>query len=515
MNSIKIYIKTILYTFTVCLLTMTSCTSDFVETNKNQTGLTGDRFEEDLLFTRALVYGALRYTEYQRAQQLYAQHYMQYYAVSVPFFPTGRYITRNDWLTAYWREAYSDFGMQTQQVIDLTENSSSKNTKTSIAKIWKVFILHRITDFWGDVPYFDAFKGDVVPSYTPQSEIYYDMLAVLKTEAENLQNSSQESFGAADVVYQGDKTLWIKFANSLRLRLAMRLSNVDQVTAEREVSELMAEDNFISSNSESALLPYGPGFGNATENVQPMSILRLFNEYKMSNTLVDYLKQNNDPRLELFVEPTESGAYEGLQNGLNPEEINATDLSNFSRDSDIISNQSTETGLIVYSEVLFLKAEAISRGWVSGSAQEMYEAGIRSSIDYWYGLYLDFKNTLPDDEANALPEIIIDDSDIDDYLNTAGVVYNPNQALEQIITQKWVALINQGFEAYAEYRRTGFPDLNPIPNTNGESETGGSDLPLRVRYPAEEQSLNRISYNEALERQGPDLPTTPIWWDVD
>lgn len=499
----------------LCLFLMASCTSDFVETNKNQTGLTGDRFEEDLLFTRSLVYGALRYTEYQRAQQLYTQHYMQYYAVSVPFFPTGRYITRNDWLTAYWREAYSDFGMQAQQVIELTQDVDSKSNKTSIAKIWKVFIMHRITDFWGDVPYFDAFNGGVVPSYTPQSEIYYDMLAVLKQEADNLEGPSQESFGSADVVYQGNKDLWIKFANSLRLRLAMRLSNVDPATAQQQVTELMAEDNFISSNEESALLPYGPDFGNATENVQPMSILRLFNEYKMSNTLVDFLKENNDPRLELFVEPTESGAYEGLRNGLNPEEINATDLSDFSRDSDIISNQSTATGLLIYSEVLFLKAEAISRGWASGSAQEMYEDAIKASIGYWYSTYLNFKNTLPDEEANALPEIVVDAAIVNSYLSSTNVVYNPSRALEQIITQKWVALINQGFEAYAEYRRTGFPDLNPIPNTNGESETGGSDLPVRVRYPAEEQSLNRISYNEAIERQGPDLPTTPVWWDVD
>ncbi len=497
------------------MLTLASCTSDFEDINKNQTGLTGDRFEEDLLFTRALVYGALRYTEYQRAQQLYAHHYMQYYSVSVSYFPTGRYITRNDWLTAYWREAYSDFGMQNQQVIELTKDDELKVNKNSIAKIWKVFIMHRITDFWGDVPYSDAFNGNVAPSYTPQSEIYYDMIEVLKKEAENLGNTDGgESFGDSDVVFQGDKNKWIKFANSLRLRLSMRLSNVDPAFAQQQVSELIAEDNFISNNSESAELPYGRDFGNATENVQPMSILRIFGEYRMSNTIVDYLKNNNDPRLELYAEPAENGSFNGLQNGLNPEQISASDLADFSKDSNIISNQATSSGLLIYPEVLFLKAEAAMRGWGTGSAQQFYNDGIRASINYWNATYLDLKNTLPEDESAALPEITINETEIKDYITSENIAYNPSMAMEQIITQKWVALINQGFEAYAEYRRTGFPQLNPIPNTNGESETGGSSLPLRVRYPAEEQSLNRNAYNEAVARQGPDLPTTPVWWDV-
>ncbi len=500
--------------FILFILVVGSCTSDFDEINRSQTGLTGDRFEEDLLLTRSLVYGALRYTEYQRAQQLYTQHYMQYYAVSVSYFPTDRYVTRNDWLTAYWREAYADFGMQCQQVIELTEGNVLKSNKTSIAKIWKVFIMHRITDFWGDVPYFEAFTGDITPAYTPQEEIYQDMLSVLKEEAVKLATPSTENFEAADVIYNGDRGLWIKFANSLRLRLAMRLSNVNPTLAQQHVSEVLAEDNLITNNTESAVLPYGKDFGNAIENVQPMSVLRNFNEYRMSNTLVDFLKDNNDPRLELFVEPTEGGEYEGLQNGLNPEQINVSDLANFSRDSNIISNQATPTGLMIYPEVLFLKAEAALRGWGTGSAQQFYEDGIKASIDYWNTIYTTLKNTLPAEEADALPNLAITDITISDYIAEPAVAYNSATGLDQIITQKWVALLNQGFEAYAEYRRTGFPKLNPIPNTNGESETGGTSLPIRVKYPAEEQTLNRIEYNIAIGRQGPDLPTTSVWWDI-
>ncbi len=495
-------------------LLLGSCTADFEEINRSQTGLTADRFDEDLLFTRSLVYGALRYTEYQRAQQLYAQHYIQYYSVSVPYFPTGRYITRNDWLTAYWREAYADFGMQTQQVIELTEGNPLKSNKNSIAKIWKVFILHRLTDFWGDVPYFEAFQGDVTPAYTPQAEIYEDMLRVLQEEAEQLATPSTESFGDADVVYQGDREAWIRLANSLRLRLAMRLSEVNAALAQQLVAEVLTADNLIADNSESAVMPYGQDFGNATENIQPMSVLRNFNEYRVSNTLVDFLQENNDPRLPIFVEPNEEGNYVGLPNGLNPEQLNALNLADFSRDTDIIANQAAPTGLLIYPEVLFLKAEAALRGWGPGSAQEYYEDGVRASINYWNNSYLDLENSLPAEEADALPTITVTDSTTTAYLAQPTVAYDPASGLEQIITQKWVALLNQGFESYAEYRRTGFPTLNPIPNTNGESETGGAIVPVRVPYPAEEQTLNRIEYNAAVSRQGPDLPTTRVWWDV-
>ena len=497
------------------IVLLQACTEDFEEINQNPTGLTAERFDEDLLFTRSLLYGALRYTEYQRAQQLYAQHYMQYYAISNPGFPTGRYITRNDWLTAYWTEAYADFGMQCQQVLNITEGESNKEVKRSIAKIWKVFLMHRITDFWGDVPYFEAFAGDLTPAYTPQQEIYLDMLEVLEQEAENLNASTAtETFGVADVIYQGTKASWIKFANSLRLRLAMRLSEVDPGLAQTQVSSIIAANNLIDEQSASAFMPYGPDFGGALENIQPMSILKSFNEYRMSNTLIDFLQDNNDPRLALFATPNADSTFIGLQNGLNAEELSQRDLSTFAVDSDIISNQSAPTPLLLYGEVLFLKAEAALRGWSGGNASDLYAQGIAASINFWNDVYLDLKMTLPDEEANALPEIVITDSVINAYVMQPAITYSAANGLQQIHTQKWLALINQGFEAYAEYRRTGFPQLNPIPNTNGESETGGTELPRRIRYPVEEQALNREQYNAAITRQGADLPTTRMWWDA-
>lgn len=489
------------------------CTGDFDEINISPTAVQEDRIDEDLLFTRALVYGALRYTEFQRAQHLYANHYIQYYAMAVDRFETGRYITRNDWLTDYWRAAYADFGMQNQQVINIAQKEARKANKVAMARIWKVFIMHRITDFWGDVPYFDAFSGDITPAYDPQADIYADMLDELRDAAASFSPEADATFGPADILYQGDIDAWARFANSLRLRLAMRISDADPALAEQHVREVLEDGRLISSNAENALMPYGRDFGNADENIQPMSLIRSFNEYRVSTTLAGYLKDNNDPRLELYMAPNEAGEYVGLRNGLNPSEINALNPNNFSRESQLISNPYAPSVLLSYSEVQFLRAEAALRGWGSGSAQSYYESGVRASIEFWLDVRDRLYSRVPADEAQAIPDTEVTEADIDAYLEEPGIAFDPGRALEQIITQKWLANINQGFEAYADYRRTGFPELTPIPNTDGASETGGSELPRRVRYPAEEQALNRENYQAAVARQGPDLPTTRMWWD--
>lgn len=489
-----------------------ACTGDFDEINVSPVAVQQDRFNENLLFTRSLVYGALRYTEFQRAQHLYANHYIQYYATSVDRFETDRYITRNDWLTAYWGAAYSDFGMQCQQVINITSKNPEKVNKTAIARIWKVFIMHRITDLWGDVPYTEAFTGKITPVYDKQSEIYPAMLDELKAAVASFDPSKPLGFGAADVLYGSNINSWIRFANSLRLRLAMRISNAAPVLAEQHVKEVLADGRLISSNSQSAVMRYGRDFGNADENIQPMGIIRSFNEYRASKTLVDFLKNNNDPRLPIYIEPVGQN-YIGLQNGLNPEQLNNINPNDFSKESLIISNLFAPSGLLIYPEVLFLQAEAALKGWGTGSVQGLYEQGIRASVAYWVSVYQNLLTRIPASEISSLPVIAVTDQQISTYLQQPQIIFNQSKALEQIITQKWLANINQGFEAYADFRRTGFPLLNAIPNLDGLSETGGTSVPLRLRYPAEEQALNRINYERAVAEQGADVMTTPVWWD--
>lgn len=496
----------------IVLWFLTGCTGSFEEINVSPTAVQEDRIDENLLFTRSQVYGALRYTEFQRAQMLYANHYIQYYAISVDRFQTDRYITRNDWLTDYWTEAYADFGMQVQQVINIASQDPNKINKSAIARIWKVFIMHRITDLWGDVPYTEAFSGELTPMYDTQENIYLQMLEELKEAVDDLDPANPIGFGSADVIYEGDPLKWQAFGNSLRLRLAMRISDVAPGVAEAHARAVVNE-KLIDSNALSAVMPYGRDYGNADENVQPMALIRSFNEYRASNTLVDFLKENNDPRLPIYIEPVD-GEYVGLQNGLNPAEINAINPDDYSKDSQIISNAYAPSVLLSYAEVQFLRAEAALHGWDPGIAEDYYESGIRASIDFWLSVYEDLLKRVPADEQQALPDVSVSDSLVNVYLEEPNITFDQNRALEQIITQKWLMNVNQGFESYAEYRRTGFPELNPIPNTDGLSETGGSAVPVRLKYPIEEQSLNEEEYMKAISRQGPDLPTTRVWWDV-
>ena len=497
-----------------CIAGMVSCTGDFDEINVSPTAVQEDRIDEDLLFTRSLVYGALRYTEFQRAQHLYENHYIQYYAMSVDRFETGRYITRNDWLTDYWQAAYADFGMQCQQVINIAGKEDRKANKVAMARIWKVFIMHRITDFWGDVPYFEAFSGDITPAYDDQAAIYTDMLEELRDAVDSFSPTADDSFGAADVIFQGDTEAWVRFANALRLRLAMRISNADPALAEQHVRQVLEDGRIIGDNTQNVLMPYGRDFGNADENIQPMSLIRSFNEYRASNTLVDFLKNHNDPRLPLYIEPIETGEFIGLQNGLNPAEVNDLNPNNFSRESQLISNPYAPGILLSHAEVQFLRAEAALKGWDNeADARSYYEAGVKSSVNFWLEVREDLRSRVPESEAAAIPDTIITEAAISEYLEEPGVQFDNERALEQIITQKWLAGISQGFEAYADYRRTGFPVLNPIPNTDGASETGGSEVPRRIRYPIEEQALNSANYEAAVARQGADLPTTRMWWD--
>ncbi len=485
----------------ICLLfafvVLNACTSDFEEMNTNPRTVNEDRINVDFLLTRALVYGALRYNIYQRSNELFPNTFMQYHAISVNYFETGRYIHRDDWATAYYNWVYTEPGTNTNQIISLTQEDPQKINQTAIARIWKVFMMHRMTDFFGDVPYFGAFTGNAKPAFDRQEEIYKDMLNELKEAAEALDPSitgSSLRFDASDVLYNDDLDKWERFANSLRLRLAMRISDVEPALAEQHVREVLNEGMIITSNDESARLITFGGSDVVIDNKNPISVLsRIFTqEYRMSRLIMEWLTDYDDPRLPVYADPAaNTGEFTGLTNGLSIGEIDAIDIDDFSKDGIFVAREDYPIDLMLYSEVKFLEAEAALKGWGPGNAGEHYELGIRASMEQYE---------------------ITDDDAIDTYIEQTDIAYDPAMAMEQIISQKWLALFNNGFEAWSEYRRTGYPVVYEIA-TPQESETGGK-VPVRAKYPAILQSLNREGYDQAVQQQGPDLLTTRMWWDV-
>ena len=340
-----------------------------------------------------------------------------------------------------------------------------------------------MTDSWGDVPYSEAlkgFEGVTTPVYDAQQDVYAGMIEALTTGAGKL--GSGADFGSGDILYGNDMTKWKRFANSLRMRLAMRMSEVSPGTAQAAFSAAYSAGGF-QSNDDNAMLnwagaPYqNPLFTNWQGR----------DDHGISATMVDTLKSLNDPRLPLYAEPAAiDGEYRGLQNGdITPEHSLAwySRIGNHWR----ADGAATPTAIMTYAEVLFLEAEAAARGWIAGDPAALYAAGIRANMTQWDG-------------ANSPTE-----AEIDAYLAQPSIAYT---RIEQIQLQQWIGLYMNGSEAWAHVRRTGVPALKAGPDLTL------SRIPTRFTYPNLEKSLNLGSYEAAVARQGADALTTLVWWQV-
>jgi len=504
-------------TFLVGGLVLSGCDiSDFGDLNDDPTS--PNQVDADLLVSRAIAYGTLRYTTYQRSQHLFGNMYAQYFANLNPdFTTTDRYQSAppyNAWATSLWRMTYAsrggienigenveNSGINIQLAINQTRDNPQKVNITSQAKIWKVYLLHRVTDAWGSVPYSEAFEGlegNRTPTYDEQEAIYRAMLDTLDAAAERLDPSIQGDrfrLGSADLLYDDDLTKWRRFANSLRLRLALRAAEAAQSLAEQHATDALS-DEVMQNNDDSARRRSTEGGDFITRN--PLSIIEGFGDDRLSETLIDTLRALDDPRLPVYADTIatfgrrqDTLAFRGLPNGLSGGTLSGVQAFNYSTLGPRLRREDAPVPVLLYPEVKFLQAEAALRGWGSGTARDHYEEGVRASLAMY---------DVPTSEQN-------------DYLVQPGVAWNGGGSdaakLEQIITQKWIALFTQGLEMWAEYRRTGFPDLNPIP---GDGQTGGA-VPSRILYPNVERTTNTENVRDAAESIGGDALTTDLWWD--
>jgi hypothetical protein len=384
-------------------------------------------------------------------------------------------------MEGYWTGYYTGELKDIQTVIDKGAEASKPNVQ-AVGMIWREWIFHIVTDLWGDIPYSEALNGEEnsSPVYDAQQDVYAGMLSNLES-AVGMLGSGAAGFGSGDILYGDDAGAWKKFANSLRMRLAMRVGNQQAFVAAYNAGG-------FTSNADNAMLQWpGPPYENPLyENWLGRD------DNGISATMVDSLASLNDPRLPLYAEPAaDDGEYRGHHNGM--EDLPAGQgLSHFSRISDFwrANGAATPTAVMTYAEVLFLQAEAAARGWISADPATLYQAGIRASMELY----------APYGHAPSAAEI-------DAYLAQPQVAYN---GLESIQYQKWIALWMNGSEAFAEWRRTGVPDLQMGPDLVTDR------IPVRFSYPDSEQSLNAANLNAAVQRQGGGLGiVTPVWWDHD
>ncbi|GAC1397082.1 MAG: hypothetical protein NVSMB63_17520 [Sediminibacterium sp.] len=310
--------------FVCCNILLWSCTKkyDQINTDRNTVATIGSA-ELPFLFAKAEASAVPNIWNYQVAQNLFADQYAQYFACTATYFPSDRLNIRMDWVGAAFNPVYTDMMPQLQSI---TKAASAGSAEAALANIVWVLGFHRVTDYWGPIPYFQAGQpGNSVP-YDPQDKIYDDFfkrltaaVAVLKTK------TSEIPYGTFDLIYGGDVNKWIKFANSLRLRLALRVSKVDPARAKAEAEAAVAAGVFTDSPGDDALLQKSlKGDDN-----NGLSIMSDWNEFRMSATMESVLKGYQDPRLSVYflpdgatkTNPNGNGQYDGLRNGLTATQL--------------------------------------------------------------------------------------------------------------------------------------------------------------------------------------------------
>lgn len=504
---------------------LNSCTANFVEYNTNKFGVTETELEWDNLRTgglfaqmerNVLIFGdgVNLSSDYQIVQDLVANTYAQYTAPTITKDNgkhTGSYTMIPQWCRAMFN--YKFTGCMSAYTT-LAAAASENPAVLALANIVKVAAMHTVTDYYGPIPYTKVGQS-LNAEYDSQETVYRAMLAELDESINVLKEfytagntSLLENY---DIIYSGSISSWIKFASSLRLRLAMRLSYVEPSLAKTEAEKSIA-DGVMEAVSDAAVISHGKILYD-----HPIYTINFeFNDADCQSTaaIESFLGGYNDPRLAVYMKPAADGKYHGVRMG-----VHTANWDNYKNPAGKVSSSNisanTELFWMYASEVYFLRAEGALRGWnMGGNAKDLYEQGITASFEErgvsGAAAYIanntnkpaDFTDAVAAANAKATTDITIA------YDTAASFEKN----LERIQTQKWIAMFPLGTEAWAEIRRTGYPKLFP-PVVNDEPTVCPNGV-KRVPFDTEEYTKNPEEVAKAVALLGgPDNAGTKLWWD--
>ena len=484
--------------FMLLVVIVCSCDNNFDDINTNPNQATSDNIPVNNLFLRLL-----RNTTNETLNEtflLLGEH--RGFA-----FPNG-IAAYQEGTASRWDGFYEEI-KNANQLIKLTapEAELASANNNAVAKILKVILFQRLVDMFGAVPYFEGGNGLEFPQPTYDSEevIYNDLVKELDQAIATLNSNTEAVFSAdVDYVYGGVPSKWAVFANSLKLRIGMRMRFVSPEKAKTIITQSLAMP-LMSVASDSWEFTYP---GTETNNQSPLYVETSPNVF-LSEFLLTQLRNTNDPRTFAFAEPAgvDKNIYQGQVNGLN---INFDDGAQSTRSSVIYQDKTFGVHLMALTEVQFLKAEAALANIGGGNANELFRNGIKVNMERWNVPTEDMTTFL------ASPE--------------ATLVGTEEEMLKQIIIQKWIGLYYNGHEAYAEMRRTGYPFIEQrSPSGEIDRVTPLGDVqtisvgyrlgitngvfPSRVEYPKSEKELNPENYNAAVSTYGNGLLDT-VWWDV-
>jgi hypothetical protein len=513
----------------VAFILSTGCTRNFDDINTDSNKVKADRYAAEFDLTRA----QLEFTgnsdfsfDTWRVNIIYCGMMIQHLA-NASWYVGDKYQRNDSWSAAYFEVAYRDQVKYIVDMLNLTRDKPELFNLYHVARIMKVLIFHRITDLYGDVPYKEAglgyYNNLFTPLYDRQEDIYLDMLQELEDAAAKLDPVRQRP-GTGDLIYRGapDNIIkWKRLAHALMLRLAMRMVKKNAALA-KVWSEKAYTGGVFTSNDDNAYVVHDLAGGRNTVNRNSNILGGEWNatgwdrgsnskkEVFLSETFIDFFKTNFDPRLRYLAlvranGNTSPGQQQGLPNGYD-QNRGATDISaapGYPGDidkystirGDVMLKLNGPTELVTYAQCEFLLAEAAQRGWnVGASASTHYANGVTAAMTQF---------------QQYDPGAVIPEGAITSYL--AAHPYDAVIGLEQINTQYWAASFLDWYETWANWRRSGYPELKPV-NYPGNATNG--QIPRRMLYPSSEAANNSNNYQAALNRQGANDFMTRVWWDV-
>ena len=498
---IKYSIKYFTLLLGLLLIFTTSCEDGFTELNENPNDLSNVEAKNLIAGVQAATAHEILYDANTTFLNMWVQHMA---ASSYP--EEDQYVLRDGDVNNTWNTMYARPLQDAQAIIDKgSEIGNQQNVGIGI--VMRVIGLAHLTDLFGNIPYSEALKGSadkgeiLIPSYDGQDAVYTGLIQELDEAVTALAGavSSADDIGPEDLIYGGSTSQWIKFATSLKLRLAMTLSNTGK--AEAIVSSINM-DRLFDSNDDNAKIVYTDG-SNANPTASHLNSRD--QDFRLSKTLVDLMVgagtaiAPEDDRLPVYASPNltdytdadgntiTAGGYVGIPNGQNGLGNFYTFDNTSQLGADFLQDQ-TPLVFMTYAEVLFLQAEAAMRGWISADAKDLYEKAVKASMDQ-HGV----------DASSA---------SVADYLAGSASYDDASDKLEIIMTQKWIAFFTQGSLAYNDWRRTGIPALVPSVNNNNNNL-----IPRRIPYPTEEFSVNANNVNAAISAQGQAGYNGKVWWD--
>jgi hypothetical protein len=419
---------------------------------------------------------------------------------------SGRSIPSN-----YWSEIYRDVILDLDEASTLVSEEEftpdeEKTVKQAQIEVVKVMGYHQLVTVFGDIPYTEALDSDnVSPAYDTQEDIYSDLMDRLDSAINDLNtavNADTPGFSdVSDLFYAGNIEGWVKFANSLKMRMAIQLSDVQPSVAEAAINE--ASPNAFQSNNDNLALQ----FSSTPPNRNPVwedVINTGRNDFVAANTLIDMMNNFNDPRraiqftkVDTTSDDIDNPQYQGGLYG------SSNDYIDFSHIKGPLIENDFEGMLLEYAEVEFIRAEAAARNWtVAGllTAEQHYNNAITADMEYW---------------SNASSDTSITPNQIADYLTIDAsypVAGSEQDQLKAIAEQKWLGLYMQGLQAWTDWRRLDHPTWYYADNPAVDSE---DEIPTRFVYPVDEQNLNQSNWETASQSIGGDEKTTLLFWDAD